>query len=256
MAIPSLNISLPFADFPAQHIEPEELEALIEMRGVACEYRKSVPCPCARIETLAPRVGCAHCGGLGYLYPQELRRDVTVLLTQRSPRKMSKESGEGTTGTAQALFPLGILPSEGDMLLPENEFHVVQQLLRRSQQQIDNREIRERSTVPDQAPPKMHPATDRLLYPDVTEIEDVYWISPQDVLCHASAADYDRDANVLTWRPGRGPEAGGGYSVRYRAPAAYMLNPGVPVYRAENGQTYPYRAQAHRLDKWGRPDLR
>ena len=116
--------------------------------------------------------------------------------------------------------------------------------------------VRDRQTAPDQLAPLVHPTTERLLYPDVIKVETLYWLDEHGQLKLGQAGrDYTRSGQVITFRPDHGPAPGRAFSVRYQAPAAYVVSPGEPVFRTgEVG--FPYRCDAQRLDRWGSPDLR
>lgn len=251
-----LGVNPRITDFPHVHIDPMELSDLIETHGVGCELRRAVWCPCSRVETRQARTGCPFCKGLRFTYPKKMRDDIVALVQSRNPKRALVPAGELVTGIAVVTFPIGIVPGLGDMLLPAGEFHVVHEVLWRAYNPIDNQAIRARERTPDVAAPKIDPGPEALLYPKVECIEHLHWIDRQaNKLCEASAADYELKGNVIEWRDGRGPKPGEGYSVRYRAQAAYILNPGEPVTRSESGQGMPYRVEAQRLDRWGTPSL-
>jgi hypothetical protein len=62
--------------------------------------------------------------------------------------------------------------------------------------------------------------------------------------------------NEWRWVEGRGPAPGKGWTVRYRAPAAYMVDGAAPFFRQENNEDVPYRVTASRLDRMDPDDLR
>jgi hypothetical protein len=253
-----LALDVSINDFAHLHLDPHELSDLIETHGTGAELRRAVWCPCVRVETRAPRTGCPHCKGLRFTYPDKLRDDVVCLVQSRNPKRALVPAGELVTGIAVVTFPLGIVPGLGDMLLPEGEFHVVHESLWRAYQPIDNQTIRDRlRRTRDTEAPKIDPGPEILLYPKIACVEHLHWIDRETAkLCEGSAADYELQGATVVWREGRGPAAGDAYSIRYRAQAAYILNPGEPVTRAESGQGMPYRVEAQRLDKWGTPSLR
>lgn len=245
------------ADFAQFHIDPQELDDIISIHGIGCTYRKSMICPCLRIETGQPRAGCLACHGLGNVYPKDLEEGIVALVVNRNPRRTAAAPGEFITGSVVITFPLGIVPGRGDMVLPEKEQHLVHQVVRRAEMQIDPGVVRDRATATDHAAPKVKVAGDRLLYADIEEIEDLYWLDEHQALKRGAAGrDYKRVGAELRWVDGHGPDAGRAYSVRYRAKAAYVVNPAEPATRGESENFYPYRAEAMRLDRWGLPDLR
>ena len=245
------------ADFASFHIDPSELDDLIGMHGIACRYRRAVICPCARIETNQPRAGCPNCNGLGFLYPKDLEDEIVALVLNRNPRRTAAAPGEFITGSVVITFPLGTVPGRGDMVLPTLERHTVHQLVRRAEMQVDPVVVASRATAPDHAAPKVGVAGDRLLYPDIVEVDDCYWLDEDQGLHRGKAgADFVLKSGAVTWKDGHGPKPGRAYSVRYMAPAAYVVYPSEPLLRAEAENFYTYRAEAQRLDRWGSPDLR
>lgn len=257
MRAPGLIIDFGLADHAAVHIDPQELEDVIETHGTGCEYRPAVRCPCLRVESGTPRVNCRHCKGLGWVYPKDRRGPTVALVREREPRTQDEVAGEATTGNVTVTFPLGVVPARGDMLLPDGEEHAVQQTLRRPAVQVSAAELRSRRTVPDQRPVALKAAAERLLYPDVKRIEAVTWIDADDELREArEGVHYVLRGDLVEWVGDVGPARGAAYSVRYIAPAAYILDLGAPVFRSESGQVAPYRAMARRLDRWGSPSLR
>jgi len=251
-----LLVEASVADFPAFHIDPHHLNDLIETHGTPCELRKAVWCPCRRIETAKPRAGCPHCRGLGFCYPEDMREHVIAFVLNRMPRRnMVAAVGEIVTGTVTITFPLGFLPGQGDMLFPEGEEQVIHETIWRAEKQVEDRKVRARAEDVRTLAPRQRPADDTLLYPAVHEVEHLHWIAAGK-LRRGTMADFTVKGNRVVWTKGRGPEAGGAYVVRYRAPAAYVVRPAEPLYRAEGTSGYPYRVEGQRLDKYGVPDLR
>jgi hypothetical protein len=250
------------ADFPAMHIDPTELNDVIETRGIGAELRRGVLCPCIRIDTNSPRSGCEACKGIGYVYPSNLRESIIVLLLSRDSKQRDLAAGRMYQGGATALFPTGLLPARGDLLLPDGEEHVVQQVLYRQIQQLDPGVLKGRRGTPEELAPADGPLLERLLYPDAGEIEVVFYVTqpanPTKPLVECfEGTDYVREDDRLVWRPGRGPAPARGYTVRYRAAACYILGDAAPAFRSEGGGgVYPYRVHVERLDRWGEPDLR
>lgn len=237
--------------FALLHVNQDELEDVILEHGQGAELRRAVRCPCARPETGQPSVSCLGCRGLGYFYPESMREPVVVLLHSRNPKREDQAAGSRVRGDAQATFTLGVIPAAGDLVLPEAEVHTVHQLLQRAYNPVRPETLRDRLddgvTLPD-----LGPAEDRLVYPSVAMIEAVAWKPSTGVpVVGREGTDFDlTDGNRITWRPGRGPEGGASFSVRYRAPAVYVVEYDPSAYRAEAGTRYPYKATVHRLDSW------
>jgi hypothetical protein len=242
-------------DFAELHFDPAEYEQQIDSYGVDCEIRPSVRCPCARIEDHKPRGNCKSCKGLGLLFPDDLRQTHRVLLYTRAPTKQPQPAPM-VVGSITCTFPLGYVPGEWDLLLPDPEEHVVHQTIFRASLQTSNREAWNRTTTHDQHPPVLRPAEDRLLYPDPTAIEIVLWADTEGKVHTASPNDYRLMGDRVEWVGSRGPSAGSAYTIRYRARAAYVLEPSEPSFRQEDLNGLPYRCQATRLDRAGWPDLR
>ena len=143
------------------------------------------------------------------------------------------------------------------MILPEGEVHAIHETLWRNDQPVRPSRMRARVRASDEQPVNQRPRRERLLYPDVLEVESVwYWDAESERAVQAvQGHDYAPPREgIIPWFEGRGPDAGQAYTVRYLAPAAYMLMPAEPVYRNEAGEEYPYMAIGQRLDRWGSPD--
>ncbi len=248
-------------DLGGIHIESQELSELIEDHGTGAELRRAQVCPCIRPETLGPRGSCPSCKGLRWLHPESARESVIALMQGQQLQRLALAGGELVTGTVKFSFPLGIIPGEGDMILPEGEVHVVHETLWRNDQPVRPSRMRSRVTTSDNQPLRLPPRRERLLYPDVLTVETVwYWDDDAGAEGEAVQATQGHDfgpprAGVIPWFPGRGPAGGKAYTVRYTAPAAYMLLPAEPAYRNEAGDSYPYSAIGNRLDRWGSPDF-
>lgn len=244
---------------PGFHISVEDLDNHIIEHGVGAELRQAMPCPCVRIESRQTRAVCPHCAGQRWIFPEHMRKSVIVLIISRSPMRKMREAAEMVTGTSQMTFTSDIRPGPGDMVLPDDDLHVVTQDLFRAVQQVNPGLVRHRSTTPDQLPPAGTVAPERLLYPDVVEVQELVWLGDDGQLCFGRQGDYQRVGNTITWTDGHGPAPGRAYTVRYTAPAAYMLFPGEPMIRGEGPRYYPIRCEAQRLDRWQEPgskDLR
>lgn len=246
------------ADFGGVHFDADEFSDLVVDHGVGAELRRSQVCPCVREETLGARASCPLCAGLRWIHPESGREPVTVLLGSQQLQRAALQGGTLLTGTVQVTFPVGIVPGEGDLLLPDGEVHVVHETLWRAAQPVAAARMRSRVTASDQVPQQPSQRRERLLYPDVTEIEAVWFWDDEgsQPLQAFENADWLHQGGRIVWLGDRGPAAGQAYTVRYHAPAAYLLFPGEPVYRQEAGTTMPYKAIANRLDRWGTPSLR
>lgn len=242
------------------HFDPFEMNDLVEKHGIGAELRQAVLCPCIRPETGHARASCPDCRGLRWLHPEALRQSVIVLLSSRNLQRQALAAGHMLTGTAQVTFPIGIVPGEGDLLLPEGEEHVVSEILYRAQLDASPSRVRALTTASDEQPPNLTPRRERLLYPDIVRVEHVVYWTDSAPAGRATPATRDHDWRLgadgaIEWVAGRGPAPGAGYSVRYVAPAAYMLFPAEPKFRSENGQTMLYSVLAQRLDRWGAPAI-
>lgn len=244
------------------HVDPEELNELILMHGQGCRYRPAMACPCVRPETKQPRAGCPICHGMRWMYPPDLEQEIVALVMNPHPSRRSTPAGEVITDSAVITFPIGIVPGQGDMILPDTEEHVVTQILRRSYQPVDNTAVSERQTAPEQRAPRVNVPAEHLLYPTITRLDALYWLVDDDdaeggqrAAAGALGRDFTLKGRNIVWVPGHGPATGKAYSVRYRAPAAYVCNPGTPANRSEAENAYPYKCEAQRLDRLGTPDL-
>lgn len=249
-----------FGNLPVMHFDPCELDAFIVAHGIGAELRRAVLCPCARIETNQPRGDCRVCRGVGYTYPPSLREPIVVLMTSRDAQARDQSAGRHWQGGASATFPIGVRVARGDQVLPDAEHHVVQQTIHRAIVQVDPGSVYAMRTAPDQNPLHIPLAPDdRLLYPDALDIEHLSWISEdgESLYLGVPGVDYTRAGNRILWKPGRGPRPGSAFSVRYTAPAIWIVSESAPVFRQEDTcGLMPQKAEVRRLDRWGDPDLR
>jgi hypothetical protein len=242
---------------PPLHFNPKELTELIIQHGTDSEYRRAMICPCSRIETGMAAIGCKACRGLGFLYPPELRCPTTFLNSGRSNDLRQQPAGYTTSGQMQVTFPSGLIPGRGDLVLPACEEHEVHEHFHRAVQQVDHRELPRQFDV---APRPLRARAERLLYPEITKLEEVYWLQDRErPMRGREGVDFTlqtRNGGLhVVWTDGRGPAPGEGYSLRYRAPATYMVEPGRALHRNEANVTLPYRATLHRLDQMAEADL-
>lgn len=253
---PSLDTGFKGVDFPETSLDAGEFADLIESRGVGCMLRRAVRCPCQRIETRQPRMGCPTCKGLGYAYPEELTTPTVAIVQSRSARRQNMGSGQQVTGTCSVTFLPGIIPAQGDQIIPDGDEHAVQQVLRRSVAQVVPEVVRGRATAPEHLAPVIRATTEALLYPDVTRVEALHWLDGEGRLrMGIEGRDYRRVDNVIEFLGDSGPAPGTAYTIRYRAPAVYVLSPAEPVARTAE-LDFPYKCEAQRLDRWGEGDLR
>lgn len=255
MTTRELILNARISDFARFHIDPIEVDQFIMMHGAGCELRRSVRCPCSRPETGGARIGCPHCNGLRWLHPTELREDAVVLIVSRDPRRGYKAGGEMTTGTAWSTWPIGVLPAQGDMVLPGGEQHVVTEVLFAHQQEVDARVVRHRVADDRLGIPQVAAAVERILYSNA-ELTAVYWLDEERLVRARIGVDVRLRGRDIVWSEGSAPPPGTGYSVRYQAAAAYMVMGTEPVYRSENSAGLPYRCQLIRLDRWDEDDFR
>lgn len=254
---PELGTDFTGDGLPEVRLDPEVFQRLVEARGVRCVYRPAVRCPCQRIETGQARIGCPACRGFGIAYPEELEEPTIAIVQRRSPRRTMAPPGDMVAGTVQITFSAGIVPGDGDMLVPDGDRHVVQEVLRVAENQVDVRDVRARAESVLQNPPVPRPATARLLYPDMIRLLACYWLEPKTRALRAGriGTHFTIAGGLVTFAPGFGPAPGEAFSVRYVAKAAYVLLPAEPVQRTgEDG--FPYACEGQRLDKHSQRDLR
>lgn len=241
---------------PIPHYNPAEYASLIVQHGIGAQYRKAILCPCIRLDTGMPRVGCPHCRGLGRLYPLKWRIPMIVLDTSRSSNVKMAVAGLMMDGIITLSFPPGVIPGVGDLVLPDGDLHIVQETLFRGGTKRVPDSIRNAPRVTSVAIPN-EGRDERLLYPTDVEIEAAYYLDAGDNLIEARDDAYTLGVeNRWTWRDGEGPEMGHAWTVRYRATACYMIAGTGPMFRCEADVAQPYKAQAKRLDRLAPSDLR
>lgn len=250
------------AAFPLLHVDPAELDDVILQHGIGAELRRSSICPCTRRETRGPRVDCPSCRGLGRFYPETHRESVVVLMTSRNPRKADEAAGVMFPGDAQATFPRGILPGRGDMLLPEGDYHVVDQLLYPPTLGAGSRTaaraaeagltdvVPVTSTTPELT--LLYPGFNAAGEPDLCVDLVTYWNGERTVVATEGLEWSLVAGNQIRWLGSPTPEV---IAVRYKAPSAFVVEYDPAKFRAEAGVGYPFRCTVHRLDKWAARDL-
>ena len=235
-----------------------QIQRFIETNGISVEWRRGVTCPCLRADTRRPRQECPHCKGLGHIYPEDRRLPTTVLMSSRQPNGKPWAVGDLVTGTVAFTFLSGGgIPHAGDLIFPQKdgeptELHEVEQALVRAQNQVDTRNLTDRLTLASSALPKQTPMPERLRYQADIHID---WIGSEAregassrIVRGEEGVDLDLVGNEIRWKPGRGPAAGTSYSIRYTAPAAYMIADS--THRAVADVTLPRSVKGIRLDQW------
>lgn len=236
-------------------LDSAQLERYVEEHGIWVQWRRGVPCPCARSDTRQARIGCQHCKGLLYLYPDGQRVHVKVLMSSRQPNGRPWPIGELVTGTVSFTFTTPEIPHSGDLILPQTpdgkvlERHEVTQRLIRAQNQVDRNTLGYQMTRVGAALPKQEPKPERLRYSSDIAISWLGWETADQQIAEGSeGADFDLVGNEIRWVSGHGPDAGQSYSVRYSAPAAYMV--AESTFRALGDASLPRRVMGLRLDAW------
>lgn len=239
-----------------------EFDAMIAAEGNSGEFRRCLTCPCVRLDPRTPEAKCPHCRGLGWIYPESLREPMIVLDQQRNATGKFSGAGEVVDGTVQATFPSGVVPGFGDMWRPDGEEHVVVETLHRNgSQRVTDAMLRPHRLSPDQVPPVLTGRKERLLYPDPCCIEHVSYLVRGDGLesrlATAGPLEYDVDADGRwSWIGNTGPAPGDAWTVRYRAPAVYVVYSAKPRFRSESDKRMPQLVTMRRLDKVSHEDLR
>ena len=189
--------------------------------------------------------------------PQQLREAMVWLDSQRAATFTRAAAGEMRAGTIQITFPSGVIPTTGDMIRPDSERHVVEELLWvQGSSRVTDASLRPRVSA-DQVPQARGVRKrERMLYaPSECEIEHVaYHHEGQLVSARPNHYQVDEDGR-WTWHAGLGPQPGEAWSVRYLAPAAYVITDTMPAYRAEADEPMPHRATAIRFDRVKPEDL-
>ena len=242
----------------AFHLDPREFDLAIVQHGKKGEYRRSLVCPCQRIETGWSRSTCTSCRGLGRMYPEDMRCQEWVM--------PSKPDGSGSFTPAGLVYDVGKAammrstsnPAVGDMWLPCGEVHTVQQLVRFNVQQVPVNDLRRRITTQSHTdvPRIPTPATGRLLYPEVRQIDACAYDVGDEVRMARQGVDFRLDGATIEWIGAAGPPPGGAATVRYQAPAAYLVGLTVAAWGTEGGQRMPWRVRLDRLDTLADADLR
>ena len=240
-------------DGNANKITVSRFDRTIQDRGLWCEWRKGVLCPCRRADTKQPNVNCQECNGIGHFYPPERRERVKVLILGRRPKGDAKDPGVLVTGQVGLTFESKYDPHGGDMVFPEIEYHHVDQLLVRASNQVVKADVVDRLSSSLAMLPKQTPRPERLRYQSGIDVEWVGWVVDGDdggkrVAKASVGVDFDLFGNEIRWKEGRGPEAGATYSVHYTAPAAYLITE--DSFRAAENIILNRSLTGIRLDQW------
>jgi hypothetical protein len=238
------------------HLSALEYDTFIVINGNSGEFRRAMLCPCVRIDTRTPDVSCKQCHGIGRTYPMHLREPMIALDTNRNAMAKLAGAGKITQGSIQVTFPSKVVPGFGDMWLPDNEEHVVNETLFRGGSNRANAAVVRAGRVGDSVPRIPVARQERLLYPAPCCVENVSYKDADGETIHATPAQYHVDDDGRwTWKVG-GPEMGKAWTVRYRAPAAYVVHLSSPVYRSEADEALPHKTTLQRLDTVSSEDLR
>lgn len=252
------------------HIDPLELASAIIDHGVGAEWRRAIVCPCVRPDTRTPRLDCKTCRGIGWAYPEPMRCSTLILATNRTASSRYGEPGVMVDGDMRVTLPPGHVPGLGDMFLPDNEAHVVQQRFFRNATMRSsgaaNEAILRAHHGLDAVPMAQVGRVERLLYPSTECIEQVTYMQPDlsegaepddEVLVLAHEREYHVDTDGgFRWHAGYGPGPGRAWTVRYRAPAAYVVMTSGPVLRQDGDTPLPWMATLKRLDRLAQEDMR
>lgn len=240
------------------HFNPREFDAEIISHGTRGDLKHGQICPCLRIETNQARANCPSCRGVGWLYPDDMVCKTWMMTANRAGRSMPHSAGEVTTGQAEMMAMSGITIGRGDMWKPCGEVHVVHQAIRRAQQQVDTNALRARIQLQSHTDQVRIPVprVERLLYPEVTRIDALYFENADGAAQRArEGSDYRLVGNEIRWLADAGPPPGKAYSCRYRAPAAYLIDEVTPAWGEEGGQKMPWLVKMSRLDRLQDADL-
>lgn len=233
------------------HLRASTFDKTIARYGSPGVLWPAVTCPCANPAEGSRDPTCPNCAGQGVLYPPERWQRTRALDTQRNATVQLIAAGQLPEGSIRITFPTAVIPSKGDLWLPDLEEHVVDEVLS-VRQPIPRERLSMWEKTTDTEPAVDIPARARLKYPKVLAVEVVTWRDPvTKAICYASEGDYTIAPNGdWTWLRG-GPGPGASWSVRYRAPAAYRLHTELPRYRAEGGKRMPHACTGRRLDRIG-----
>lgn len=235
-------------------IDPQEMSLHIETFGQELERRPSERCPCVRPETRQASMGCLACRGLGFFHPEADRECVTAHIHSRRPNINNTEAGQVRQGPISLLFPLGVIPRQGDWILPGNEVHLVREVMVRASNEVSRGALSLAAANDRLNYTQPAPKNEYLLYTDIKAVDALFYMGPDGVPIKAVEELHYRIAthevmgavrSEVLWLKD-GPEPGHAYTIRYQAPAIYMVvEP--PVDRLGGG--YPLSTNGQRLDQ-------
>lgn len=231
------------------HVSAKEIDDQILLHGNCGELRRAVRCPCARIDTNTANAACQTCRGVGWVYPETLREPMIFLDHSRSGNPKPQGPGMLSDGTISVTLPCGTTPAKGDLLLPTDDVVVVHEQFHRDVQQVSTRTLADRQVVHGQRSRRLRTRRAALLYPDVVSIDALFWKLGEQLVQGVQGRDFRLVDGAIEWLAGESPAEGEGFSVRYQAPAAYIIHNSMPLFRHEAGNSMPWSVQAQRLDK-------
>lgn len=242
------------------HLNPAEFDAEIISHGTRGKLRHGVICPCQRIETGAPRINCPSCRGVGWLYPDGDGDtcETYMLSSGRTVNAKLRAAGMLKEGQEQSMALSKAQIMRGDLWQPCGEVQGVQQQIRHDLQQVDTNRLRDTIRRQSHTDTVKIPAVrvEKLLYPDVTSIEVVYYENAEGVATRArEGVDFQLVGREIQWTPGAGPPPGKGYTCRYWAPTSYLVEDMLPSWTEEGGQKIPWKVTLRRLDRIQEADI-
>jgi hypothetical protein len=240
------------------HLNPREFDAQIISSGTRGTLRHGLICPCQRIETSAPRINCPSCRGVGWLYPEGEACETYMRAGSRQAHAKLRAAGILKEGQEQAMALSGAQVMRGDLWQPCGEVQGVQQVIRHDQQQVNTNLLRD--TIRRQSHTDTvkipGPRVEKLLYPDVTSVEWVYYENADGVATRAiEGVDFQLVGREIRWAEGAGPPPGKAYTCRYWAPTSYLVEDMLPAWTEEGGQKLPWRVTLRRLDRIQEADI-
>lgn len=263
-------------DFSIVTIDNPGNDDIVNTRGLPVEYRRSVTCPCLRSESGRARRGCLMCNGHGYVYPVELRQRIRVIASNHMANSKQIAAGEALTGRVSATFPSAIIPQVGDMVLPEGQFHVVDETIIHAQMPTSHAALAALRENDLETLPVLTAAEDILRYPVVESILGIWGWDPTAAqrtlagfnrkrksqltveelqklqnagLPFYPPSSYTLEGNVIVWKD-RAPAPGTVITVKYHAPAAYFIAE-PPPFRADASTRLNVKVSMIRWDALG-----
>ncbi len=263
--------SLPLLGASRLRVDPGVIDALIEQDGTPGEYRPGSLCPCRQPESGIARGDCPICRGIGWYYPVEKRcACVRALAGSRTLERKILAAAQPIDGSIKVTFPSRMQPARMDLWLPRGETHVIhEQHVRRGAEYrpaLQTAIERDLGFAQPPSPTASSPRdirSEQLRYPEITDIDEVSWITDQDrapsmrkLVIGVRGMDWRlKDGAIEFVDGGRGPLAGESYAVKYHAPACYVVDMEEPRFREVTGLRQPYQVTLKRLDVFGSPDV-